>query len=115
MWQPPSEQIRELEGAGCELIRVAVPDLAAAAAVSKIRDQITIPLICDIHFDYRLALAAMENGAQAIRINPGNLGGSGKAQTRCRCSQTSACSHPCRCKRRLDREGSSCPLRISHG
>ncbi len=68
-------QIKQLELAGCELIRVAVPDLEAAAAVAKIRDQITIPLIADIHFDWRLAVAALENGSQAIRINPGNLGG----------------------------------------
>lgn len=69
------EQIQKLECAGCELIRVAVPDSEAATAIRKIREQIAIPLIADIHFDWRLAVAAMENGAQAIRINPGNLGG----------------------------------------
>jgi (E)-4-hydroxy-3-methylbut-2-enyl-diphosphate synthase len=69
------EQIKKLECAGCELIRVAVPDSEAATAIRKIREQITIPLIADIHFDWRLAVAAMENGALAIRINPGNLGG----------------------------------------
>ncbi len=69
------EQIRRLEGAGCEIIRVAVPDMAAAQAIRVIRDSIAIPLIADIHFDWRLAVAAMEHGAQAIRINPGNLGG----------------------------------------
>jgi (E)-4-hydroxy-3-methylbut-2-enyl-diphosphate synthase len=68
-------QIKHLEGAGCELIRVAVVDMAAAAAIRSIRDQIQIPLIADIHFDHRLAVASMENGAQAIRINPGNIGG----------------------------------------
>ncbi len=71
-------QIQRLTKAGCELIRVAVPDMEAATALATIRGQITIPLIADIHFDYRLAIAAMENGAQAIRINPGNLGGAGK-------------------------------------
>lgn len=71
-------QIHSLEQAGCELIRVAVIDREAASALRSIRDAITIPLIADIHFDYRLAIAAMENGAQAIRINPGNLGGPGK-------------------------------------
>ncbi len=71
-------QIRNLTGAGCELIRVAVPDMEAAAAIREIRDGITIPLIADIHFDWRLAVAAMESGAQAIRINPGNLGGAEK-------------------------------------
>lgn len=69
------EQIRRLESAGCEIIRVAVPDMEAAGAIRAIRDRISIPLIADIHFDHRLAVAAMENGAQGIRINPGNIGG----------------------------------------
>jgi len=68
-------QIHELEKAGCELIRVAVPDMESAGTIGAIRERITIPLIADIHFDSRLATAAMENGAQGIRINPGNLGG----------------------------------------
>jgi (E)-4-hydroxy-3-methylbut-2-enyl-diphosphate synthase len=68
-------QIKRLEAAGCELIRVAVVDMEAAAAIRSIRDQIQITLITDIHFDHRLAVASMENGAQAIRINPGNIGG----------------------------------------
>ncbi len=68
-------QIKGLEAAGCEIIRVAVPDMEAAEAIKAIREQITIPLIADIHFDSRLAVAALEHGAQAIRINPGNLGG----------------------------------------
>ncbi len=72
------EQILELQAAGCDLIRVAVPDLEAAKAITEIRSRITIPLIADIHFDWRLAVAAMEHGAQAIRINPGNLGGDEK-------------------------------------
>ncbi len=71
-------QIEALEDAGCEIIRVAVLDTEAAQAISSIREQITIPLVADIHFDSRLAVAAMENGAQGIRINPGNLGGSDK-------------------------------------
>jgi len=71
-------QIHKLEQAGCELIRVAVLDLEAAAALTRIRETISIPLIADIHFDHRLAVAAMEHGAQAIRINPGNLGGPAK-------------------------------------
>lgn len=69
-------QIHRLESAGCEIIRVAVPDLDAARALRSIREAISIPLVADIHFDWRLAVAAMENGAQGIRINPGNLGGS---------------------------------------
>ena len=68
-------QIKRLEAAGCELIRVAVVDMDAAAAIRSIRDHIHIPLIADIHFDHRLAVASMEHGAQAIRINPGNIGG----------------------------------------
>lgn len=68
-------QIHRLEEAGCEIIRVAVLDMDAARAIRAIRDQIAIPLIADIHFDHRLAVAAMENGAQGIRINPGNIGG----------------------------------------
>lgn len=68
-------QIHRLEKVGCEIIRVAVPDMGAAAAIQSIRDKITIPLVADIHFDARLAVAAMEYGAQGIRINPGNIGG----------------------------------------
>jgi (E)-4-hydroxy-3-methylbut-2-enyl-diphosphate synthase len=71
-------QIHALEKAGCEIIRVAVPDLEAAEAITAIRQGITIPLIADIHFDSRLAVASMEHGAQGIRINPGNLGGPDK-------------------------------------
>ena len=67
-------QIRALTAAGCEIMRVAVPTMAAAEAVGEIRRQIKIPLVADIHFDYRLALAAMEHGADKIRINPGNIG-----------------------------------------
>jgi len=69
------KQIRELTAAGCEIVRVAVPDLAAAKAVGAIREQIDIPLVADIHFDYHLALAAVAAGADKIRINPGNIGG----------------------------------------
>ena len=71
-------QIHALEQAGCEIIRVAVPDLEAAESIAAIRQRITIPLIADIHFDSRLAVASMEHGAQGIRINPGNLGGPDK-------------------------------------
>ncbi len=71
-------QIKRLEQAGCEIIRVAVLDQEAAVALRRIRERISIPLIADIHFDYRLAIASMEHGAQAIRINPGNIGGAEK-------------------------------------
>lgn len=67
-------QILALEAAGCEIIRCAVPTMEAAKALSEIKKQIHIPLVADIHFDYKLALAAMENGADKIRINPGNIG-----------------------------------------
>ena len=68
-------QIRELTVAGCDIIRVAVPTMEAAKAISEIKKQISIPLVADIHFDYRLAIEAVKNGADKIRINPGNIGG----------------------------------------
>src|SRR3990170_7573932 len=68
------EQIKSLECCGCELIRVAVPDAEAAKALPKIKKAISIPLIADIHFDYRLALMAREAGVDGLRINPGNIG-----------------------------------------
>ena len=67
-------QILELERAGCDIIRVAVPTMEAAKSLAKIKEQIHIPLVADIHFDYRLAIEAMEYGADKIRINPGNIG-----------------------------------------
>lgn len=67
-------QILRLEEAGCDIIRVAVPDSEAADAVARIKKGIHIPLVCDIHFDYKLALSCMQNGADKIRINPGNIG-----------------------------------------
>lgn len=68
-------QIRELAAAGCEIARLAVPDMQAAEAFGKICDVSPLPLVADIHFDYRLAIKAAENGAAKIRINPGNIGG----------------------------------------
>ena len=72
--QATVNQILKLEAAGCEIIRCAVPTLEAAEALKEIKKQIHIPLVADIHFDYRLAIAAIENGADKIRINPGNIG-----------------------------------------
>ena len=69
------EQIHRLERAGCEIIRCTVPTQEAAEALTEIKNQISIPLVADIHFDYRLAIAAIEHGADKIRINPGNIGG----------------------------------------
>ena len=73
-------QILELEAAGCDIIRCAVPTMEAAQALKEIKKQIHIPLVADIHFDYRLAIAAMENGADKIRINPGNIGSTDRIQ-----------------------------------
>ncbi|MDO4311799.1 MAG: flavodoxin-dependent (E)-4-hydroxy-3-methylbut-2-enyl-diphosphate synthase [Eubacteriales bacterium] len=73
-------QIQELADAGCQIIRCAVPTFEAARALKEIKKQITIPLVADIHFDYKLAIAAIENGADKIRINPGNIGSPEKIQ-----------------------------------
>jgi len=74
-------QIKELKECGCELVRVAVPDAEAAQALQAIKKSISIPLIADIHFDYRLALMALEAGADGLRLNPGNIGEPEKVQT----------------------------------
>lgn len=74
------EQINRLAAAGCDIIRCAVPTMEAAEALSEIKKQIAIPLVADIHFDYRLAIAAMEHGADKIRINPGNIGSKERVQ-----------------------------------
>ena len=68
------QQINELTELGCDIIRCAVPTMEAAGALKEIKKQIRIPLVADIHFDYKLAIAAIENGADKIRINPGNIG-----------------------------------------
>ena len=73
-------QIRALAAAGCDIVRVAVPDMAAAKAVGKIKEECPIPLVVDIHFDYRLALESIAAGADKVRINPGNIGGEDKVK-----------------------------------
>jgi (E)-4-hydroxy-3-methylbut-2-enyl-diphosphate synthase len=73
-------QINALEAAGCEIVRVAVPNTEAAAAIAKIKTQIKIPLVADIHFDYMLALESVKNGADKLRINPGNIGGESRVR-----------------------------------
>ena len=73
-------QINLLAAAGCDIVRVAVPDLAAAKAIGAIKERISIPLVADIHFDYRLALEAIAAGADKVRINPGNIGSDGPGQ-----------------------------------
>ena len=75
------EQINELEGLGCDIIRVAVPDQAAADSLPEIIKNINIPLVADIHFDYRLALSAIKNGVDALRLNPGNIGDADRVKT----------------------------------
>lgn len=67
-------QIKRLEAAGCEIVRCTVPDMDSARALAQIKKEISIPLVADIHFDYKMAIAAIENGADKIRINPGNIG-----------------------------------------
>ena len=67
-------QIDELADAGCEIVRCAIPDMTAAESFGRARKRVRVPLVADIHFDYRLAIAAIENGADKIRINPGNIG-----------------------------------------
>ena len=75
-----AEQIKRLEAAGCEIIRCTVPTMEAAKALKEIKKQIYIPLVADIHFDYKMAIAAMENGADTLRINPGTIGGRDKVE-----------------------------------
>ncbi len=74
------EQIKRLEAAGCDIVRATVPTLEAAQAIKEIKKEISIPLVADIHFDYKMAIAAMENGADKIRINPGNIGSREKVE-----------------------------------
>ena len=83
-------QIHRLEKAGCEIIRVAVPDSEAADAISEIKRRISIPLIADIHFDHRLAIAAARSGADGLRINPGNIGSMKKVKAVVQCAQDCA-------------------------
>lgn len=81
------EQIKQLTAAGCEIVRVAVPNQSAAAAIAAIKSQIDIPLIADIHFDYRLAIAAARAGADGLRINPGNIGARHKVRAVVDCAR----------------------------
>ncbi len=80
-------QIKRLEEAGCEIVRVAVPDEEAAAAIPLIKEKISIPLIADIHFDYRLAIASARAGADGLRLNPGNIGSVKKVKTVVDCAK----------------------------
>lgn len=80
-------QIKRLEQAGCEIVRVAVPDESAAAAIYSIKERISIPLVADVHFDYRLAIAAAAAGADGLRINPGNIGSKKKIKAVVECAR----------------------------
>jgi len=80
-------QIVRLQDAGCEIVRVAVPDEAAAAAITTIKQGVAIPVIADIHFSYHLAIAAARSGADALRINPGNIGGKTKIKAVIDCAR----------------------------
>ncbi|UZQ86951.1 flavodoxin-dependent (E)-4-hydroxy-3-methylbut-2-enyl-diphosphate synthase [Thermoclostridium stercorarium] len=80
-------QIRKLENAGCDIVRVAVPDMDAAMAIGQIKKEISVPLVADIHFDYRLAIAAMEKGADKVRINPGNIGSEDRVRSVVSCAR----------------------------
>jgi len=73
-------QIGQLADAGCEIVRIAIPDMEAAEVLAKVKPQVNVPLVADIHFDYRLAIAAIEAGADKIRINPGNIGSRDRVQ-----------------------------------
>ncbi|MDD4189165.1 MAG: flavodoxin-dependent (E)-4-hydroxy-3-methylbut-2-enyl-diphosphate synthase, partial [Eubacteriales bacterium] len=73
-------QIKLLQAAGCDIVRVAVVDREAAAAIRTIKSMIDVPVVADIHFDYRLAVESIENGADKIRINPGNIGGKDRVE-----------------------------------
>lgn len=80
-------QIGQLYRAGCDIVRVAVPDARSAEAIREIKQGSPLPLVADIHFDYKLALAALENGADKVRVNPGNLGGEDKLSAVCECAK----------------------------
>jgi (E)-4-hydroxy-3-methylbut-2-enyl-diphosphate synthase len=85
--QSTVSQIHRLEKAGCEIVRVAVPDQEAAAAISSIKRQISIPIIADIHFDHRLAITSVKSGVDGLRINPGNIGGKSKLKAVIDCAK----------------------------
>ena len=106
-------QIQKLTAAGCDIIRCAVPTMEAAAALREIKKQIEIPLVADIHFDYRLAIAAMENGADKIRINPGNIGDEGRVGAVV--TEAKECGIPRGCKQRFAGKGSAGKVPWRHG
>ena len=83
-----AEQIHRLEEAGCDIVRASVYNMEAAKAFRKIKEQISVPLVADVHFDHRLAIAAVENGADKLRINPGNITDPGAIRHLVECAKT---------------------------
>ena len=107
-------QIRALAAAGCEIARLAVPDMEAAEAFGAICAASPLPLVADIHFDYRLAIRAAENGAAKIRINPGNIGGEERVRAVVEACGAREHPHPYRRERRQSGTASSGKIRSSH-
>ena len=108
------EQIQRLADAGCDIIRCAVPDMAAAEGLKTICKKSPIPVIADIHFDYKLALAAIEAGVDGLRLNPGNIGGEEKVRAVVEAAEEAQYSLPHRCQRRFPAEGFAGKIRPSH-
>lgn len=104
-------QIRSLAAAGCQIVRVAVPDGAAARAVAKIKEASPLPVVVDIHFDYKLALEAIAAGADKVRINPGNIGGEDRVKAVADACRLPGHSNPHRCQWRLSGEGTAGQIR----
>ena len=107
-------QILRLEEAGCEIIRCTCPTEEAALAIGQIKKRIHIPLVADIHFDYKMAIRAMENGADKIRINPGNYRRPRQDRGCRQCRQRAAGSHPCRRQQRFSGKGAGRQIRRCH-
>ena len=106
-------QIRDLQELGCEVIRCAVPTMEAAEALSVITKESPIPVIADIHFDYRLALAAIDAGVSALRLNPGNIGGRDRVEAVVKKATSYSYPHWCQCG--LASQGPFGGLRSSYG
>ena len=104
-------QIRSLAAAGCQIVRVAVPDGAAARAVAKIKEASPLPVVVDIHFDYKLALEAIAAGADKVRINPGNIGGEDRVKAVADALPSAGHPNPHRCQWRLSGEGTAGQIR----
>ena len=89
------EQAKRLEAAGCEIIRAAIPNLQSVPLIEHLKKAVSVPIVADIHFDYRLALEAVAAGVDKVRINPGNIGDEDRGAPGCAVLQASQCPHPC--------------------